>query len=95
MDHTIERLAREERQNERCRLQGAMARLTLERDRFRLERDMLALNPGKGTRVVVVMGVDGNVADVVWPESQTGTERPLIFPKWYEPTPDAAENKET
>jgi hypothetical protein len=53
-------------------------------NKLRLERDVLALNfGGKDNRVMIVMGDDGNVARVAWPNNQAATERLVVMPSYY------------
>ena len=66
------------------KLLARLEELESENKRLRLERDVAALNlSDKETQVRVVM-FNGEILEVVWPENQAATERPVKFPAWYE-----------
>lgn len=58
-----------------------ITQLKAENARLRLERDMLALNPGKDSSVFVIY--DRNtIVGVTWPESQSARETPVNLPDY-------------
>ena len=60
-----------------------MTMILSEADRFRFERDLLALNrDGKNTAVYVVMGDDGNVAGIACAKGSASMAT-VRFPKWW------------
>ncbi len=55
--------------------------------KLRLERDMLALNPqDKDPAVFILTNETGDVLGVAWkdPSQQTGSDRAIRFPSYYE-----------
>lgn len=54
-----------------------------ERDRYRLERDMIALNGNQKDPCVFIV-MDGNdVHSVIWNDSQSPTQTPINYPSYY------------
>lgn len=76
---------------ELLRLHGDVARLRRERDRMRLERDLLATNEAalRDGTLFVVMGDDGNVAEVAWKANTAGSDTAVELPKWHDPESEA------
>lgn len=63
---------------------NALPSIIAELELMRLERDVLALNRNKkDSRVFVVYGDGDEVMGVTWPEKSTGSDTPVLMPKWY------------